>query len=231
MKRHLLQRARLGMLVLATGLVIALLNACSSKPPACGDDQTVGLVKTIIVDRWKEVTTLNRPKDEQTPHVIEYANGLKVEVRDIVSDGYNADARKHSCTGVVVLTTVSGASFTATRNFTSQATAEGSGKFVVQVADVDPLVLSMTNDLLHYMGDANEKRLLEAKKATAAADQQTKACIDARMEAWDKDFQARQRALMDEAEKENREFRPLSVVYEEESKEAAMQQANQVCKK
>lgn len=51
------------------------------------------------------------------------------------------------------------------------------------------------------------------------------------MAAWDKDFQARQRALIEEAEKENREFRPLSAVYEEESKEAAMQQANQVCKK
>lgn len=231
MKRHPLQRARFGKLLLATGLVIALLNACSSKPPACGDEQTVSLVRTIIVDRWKEMTTLNRPKDEYSPYVVEYANGLKVEVRDIVSDGYNADARKHSCTGLVVVSTTSGATFSASRNFTSQATAEGGGKFVVQVADLDPFFVSLSNDLLHYMGDANEKRLLQAKKATAAADQQTRACIEARMAAWDKDFQARQRALIDEAEKENREFRPLSVVYEEESKEAAMQQANQVCKK
>lgn len=231
MIRHPQQRPRLGKLVLATGLVIALLNACSSKPPACGDEQTVNLVKEIIVDHWKESTTVNTPKDETSQYVADYANGLKVEVRDIVSDGYNADARKHSCTGVIVLKTITGASVSAPRDFTSQATADGNGKFVVQVAAVDLLVRSLNADLLHYAVAANNKRLVEAKKATEAADQQTQACIDSRMAAWDKDFQARQHALMEEAEKENREFRPLSVVYEEESKEAAMQQAQQACKK
>lgn len=231
MNHHTPQRPRFGRLVPAAGLVIALLNACGSKPPACGDEQTITLVKSVILDHWRESTTLNRAKDEFSQYVVEYANGLKVEVRDIVSDGYNVDARKHSCTGVVALTTVSGASFSAPRNFTSQATADGNGKFVVQVAAVDVLLQSLTHDLLQYMVDA-EKRSLEAKKsAVTAASQQANACVEDRMSAWSKDFQGRQDALMAEAEKENREYRPLSPVQEEESKEAAMQQANQVCKK
>jgi hypothetical protein len=49
------------------------------------------------------------------------------------------------------------------------------------------------------------------------------------MAAWRKDFDKRQEALIDEAERENREFRPLSLVAEEESREAALQQAQKEC--
>jgi len=166
MNHHPSPRRRYVPFALATVLTAVLLTACSSKPPGCADEQTVSLAKEIILDRWKELTTTNRSQDEFSPYVVAYANGLKVEVRNIVSDGYNADARKHTCSGEVVLKTMSGATFTASRNFTSQATADGNQKFVVQVAAVDPLVRSLENDLLHYMGDENAKRL-EAKKAEA----------------------------------------------------------------
>lgn len=166
MNHHPSPRRRYTPVVLATVLAAVLLTGCSSKPPGCADEQTVGLAKEIILDSWKELTTTNRPQDEFSPYVAAYANGLKVEVRNIVSDGYNSEARKHSCTGEIALKTMSGATFTATRNFTSQATADGNKKFVVQVAAVEPLVRSLTNDLLQYMSDENQKRL-DAKKAEA----------------------------------------------------------------
>lgn len=147
MNHHPLRRARLGKLVIATGLVIALLNACSSKPPGCADAETVNLARTIILDRWKAVALSYMSSFNMTEQeVARYNDGLKLEIHDIVSDGYNADAKRHSCTGVFAFTTVNGQTLSASRSFTSQATAEGGGKFVVQVTGGESLVAGLMGD-------------------------------------------------------------------------------------
>lgn len=155
-------------LVALTGvaaLTAVLLTACSSKPPGCADEQTVSLAKEIVLDKWKWLTS-ERQDEAGKQDIARYTGALKIEIQNIVSDGYNAEARKHSCTGKIVLTSVSGASYSASREFTSQATADGSQKFVVQVEAVEPLVRSLINDLLHYMGNEEAKRI-EAKKVEA----------------------------------------------------------------
>lgn len=153
MNRFPTTHRRLASWVTVVTLASVCLSACSSKPPGCADEQTVSLVQQIVLDRWKERTTKNRGQDENTPYIEDYANGLKVEIRNIVSNGYNADARKHACTGEFVLRAVSGKAFSASREFSSQSTADGSSKFIVQVVEVDSLLQSLTYDLLHYMND------------------------------------------------------------------------------
>jgi len=124
MKNKPSDRSPVATLTLAATISVFLLTACSSKPPGCADEQTVGLAKEIILDRWKLTTGFGH-QDLYSPYLAVYTNGLKVEVRNIVSDGYNAEARKHACTGEMVLTTVRGTSISASHEFTSQATADG----------------------------------------------------------------------------------------------------------
>jgi hypothetical protein len=152
MKHNPLQRRRLGALALTTALSAILLTACSSKPPGCADEETVNLVKSIYRDRWTLIAA-NMVKDfklspEETDR---YNKALKLDIRDIVSDGYNTEARKHSCKGTLVFQTLSGASFSLPRIFTSQSAAEGGGKFLVQVEGVEAVFDVLGTDYNDYV--------------------------------------------------------------------------------
>lgn len=180
MNHNQLVHPRLGKRAFAVCLVVTLLAACSSKPPGCADEQTVNLAKTIVLETWKKSMPW-QVMDVTTPEVAQYNDGLKVEIRNIASDGYNADARKYSCTGSFVVTTMNSMAFTVQQNFTSQATADGNGKFVVQIADMDSLVQSLKADLFRFIGTLNGKRdQAEEKKKEEARQGHSFNCSEAR---------------------------------------------------
>lgn len=54
-------------------------------------------------------------------------------------------------------------------------------------------------------------------------------CVEDLMNAWKRNFDARQQALMLEAESEKREFRPISPVQEEAESEAQLEKARRIC--
>lgn len=138
---------------LATAPSLILLTACSSKPPGCADEKTIDAVGSTLLDRWRVVFKdrgFASMFDLTAEQVASFNNALKLEIRSIVSDGYNADAKKHSCTGEFVFQTVTGATYTASRRFTSQATAEGGGKFVVQIENGESLVNDLSNGVNSY---------------------------------------------------------------------------------
>jgi hypothetical protein len=82
--------------------------------------------------------------------VAHFNSALKLEIRDIVSDGYNADAKRYACTGVFAFQTITGTTYTASRRFASQATAEGGGKFVVQIENGESLVDYLSDGVNFY---------------------------------------------------------------------------------
>lgn len=152
MKHNPSLRRPYGALTFATVMSAALLTACSSKPPGCADEETLKLIKSAYIERWMKVSA-NMVRDfKMSPEETDrYNKSLKLDVRDIVSNGYNADARKHSCQGILVFTTLSGASFSLPRAFTSQGAAEGGGKFLVQVEGVDSVFDVLAPDYNDYV--------------------------------------------------------------------------------
>jgi hypothetical protein len=152
MKNSQSQRRPLATLTVVAALSAVLLSACGSKPPGCADKETVEEAKSIILDRWKVVfnTTYKSMFSLTDEQVASFNNALKIEIRDIVSDGYNADAKKHSCTGVFVYQTITGKTYSASRRFTSQATAEGGGKFVVRIEGGESLADGISDAVNSY---------------------------------------------------------------------------------
>ena len=142
-------------LALATIASMVLLTACGKKPPECADNETISAARKALLDRWKGVLdtkyrSIFSITGEQVAH---FNSALKLEIRDIVSDGYNADAKRYACTGVFVFQTITGATYTASRRFTSQATAEGNGKFVVEIENGESLVNDLSDGVNSYKAD------------------------------------------------------------------------------
>jgi hypothetical protein len=142
MKNSPSRRRPLAEMIFAAAISVAFLTACSSKPPGCADKETIDTARAIILDRWKVVfeATYRHMFNLTDEQVAAFNGGLKLEIRDIVSDGYNADAKKYSCNGVFAYQTIVGKTYSASRRFTSQAIVEGGGKFVVEVEDGESLV-------------------------------------------------------------------------------------------
>ena len=134
------RRCEVGILALATTLSVILLTACSSKPPGCADEQTVNMAKSILLERWKGISaSYVRNFNMSSEAANQYNQALKLDIREIVSNGYDESARRHVCKGVFALSTPTGMSFTSSRAFSSQATEEGGGKFIVEVENVDSI--------------------------------------------------------------------------------------------
>jgi hypothetical protein len=145
-----------GMLKLTVIAFTFLVAACSSKPPDCSDGETLHLVQSIIIDNSKDMA--NRVDVPFRQDAKRYTDALKIEVQNIVSDGYNADAKKYSCSGTLVITTLNGMKFSGSQSFTTQATVDDKSKFVVQISDIDQLFKSLNDDLATFAMDAVEKR-------------------------------------------------------------------------
>ena len=135
---------------------VSFLAACSSKPPDCADEKTLNLIKGLIVENSKDMS--NRVDGKYRQDAVRYVDALKIEIQNIVSDGYNAEAKKHSCTGAFVITTLNAMTFTGSQSYTSQATAGDSSKFVVNVPGIESLFNTLNNDLGTYVVELGAKR-------------------------------------------------------------------------
>lgn len=152
MKNNPSNRSSVATLTLAATLSVILLTACSSKPPGCADEETLNLVRSAYLDRWKQIAASYVENFHMSPEETDrYNNALKLEIRDVVSDGYNESSRKHSCRGVLAFSTLTGKSFSSSRAFTSQAAADGGGKFIVQVEGLDSIAPALGPDFSNYV--------------------------------------------------------------------------------
>jgi hypothetical protein len=142
-------------------------------------------------------------------------------------------AKRSSCS--VAVTSTQWKAWTSSRrvSYTVQRTVD-SKDFLLNVPDYEFLLgaIGGSFDVHTEKAKASAPQPTAATAAAAPAASvaaRSNACIDSRMAEWRKDFDKRQEALIAEAERENREFRPLSPVAEEESREAVLQQAQKEC--
>lgn len=135
-----------------TLVAAGLLVGCAKKPPGCADPQVAEVIRQIAVDEAKKLAPRVSGGEKMLAEdvggwVARFFSSVKVELTNVVQDGYSADARKFSCRGTLTITSASDTKLTRDVTFYSQATADDSGNFLVQVEDFpfsQPLFFEMT---------------------------------------------------------------------------------------
>jgi hypothetical protein len=133
---------------------LALLSACS-KPPGCADPETLETMKSIVTDNvktampqlLKAAVLADDPKKIQDA----YYQNLRVEVVNVVSDGYNEKAKKNTCKGNMSITSLTGTLSRAV-SYSTQKTEDKDGGFLVEIAEFQPTITEVAADLRnHYL--------------------------------------------------------------------------------
>lgn len=132
--------------------LLAILVGCAQKPPSCADERTIATIKNIIVTSMEEKAANFVPPAEDPQNIIGKAiNGLKVEMKNVVSQGYEDKARRYYCRGSMVVTEVSGDTLTWDIVYMSQATEGKGSSSIVEVQGVAQYVLQLDGNLrLNY---------------------------------------------------------------------------------
>jgi hypothetical protein len=218
------------------------LVACGDKPPDCADTKVLDRLREAIPrDAVKQISdnieaagNWKRPGAQQLRALLdEFGRGIKVEFKDIGTDGADAAAKRSNCSVAITVNTLEGPTASRRMTYTIQRTVDGKD-FLLNVPDYGFLLgpIGSAFDMHTEKAKASAAAVSSAPDVTVPATSvagRSNACIDMRMAAWRKDFDGRQDALIAEAERENREFRPLSPMQEEESQAAALEQARKEC--
>ncbi len=132
-------RSILGCALLA---MAALLVACSSKPPGCADSETLATAKNMIADNsGARIARLKDAySDDPDGWLPKFFSAMKVEITNVVSEGYNADAKKQSCRGNLKITAPSGATSERAIEYSTQKTEDQKGAFLLEIQDLAPFV-------------------------------------------------------------------------------------------
>jgi hypothetical protein len=141
----------LTVLVLAS---IALLAGCSKKPPGCADPKVSEVIRQIAENETK--TAISRQEIGRS--ILEDVGGIttkffasiKVDLANVVQDSYSEDARKFMCRGKMTITSLGESTLSKDVVFSSQATADDSGHFLVEVEQF-PFTAPLMRDLAGYV--------------------------------------------------------------------------------
>lgn len=135
--------------------LLVFLVGCSQKPPSCADEKTIATIKDIVVNSVgsnKGENTLGQNEDPQK--ILDKAlKAIKIELINVVTQGYDEKARKHACRGKIVATTVTGDTLSLDVGYTSQATEDKGGGFMVEVEGFSQFLRQLRHNLeLYYLG-------------------------------------------------------------------------------
>jgi hypothetical protein len=219
-------------------LAMALLAGCGSKPPDCPSPEALSVAQSAMADGFTSATSevysdpanVFEPADiaKVRSEIASYAKALKVSIGNVVQNGYDANARRFTCSGKLAIATPTGKNFSRDTDYSIQATADGKGTFVLQVAQPTPFISSLQQDFAQLLSDKNIKvhfRQGPSQGGTSSAG----ACVDAKMAAAKRELDARLDIEMKEAEAKGYLFKGLSPVQEDEWQEKNLQKARQEC--
>jgi hypothetical protein len=155
----------------ATVLAIA---GCGVKPPDCTSKETTSLVQQIVKQEIQAVAlsaaTRGVPRDDR-PYwekvVARYGDALKIEVGEIVSNGYDSGSKKYSCEGKISFTTATSDSARVRSAFSSQATAKGDGTFLVSVDQAGAIAEAVLDDFVAFARAEMTRESQQARTPTS----------------------------------------------------------------
>lgn len=219
-------------------LALALLAGCGSKPPDCPSPEALSVAQSVMADgftsaaikAYSDPTNVFEPADiaKQRTEIISYAKALKVSIGSVVQNGYDADARKFTCSGKLAVSTPTGETFSRDTDYSIQATADGKGTFVLQVGQPAPFVSSLLQDFAQLLSNKNIKARFR-QGASRGGTSSAGACVDAKMAAAKRELDAKLDIEMNEAEAKGYLFKGLSPVQEEEWQEKNLHKARHEC--
>jgi hypothetical protein len=132
--------------------LLAILVGCSQKPPSCADEKTIATIRDIVVNSVgsnKGVNTLGENEDPQK--ILEKAlKAIKIDLSNVVTQGYDEKARKHACRGKIVATTTTGDTLSLDVGYTSQATEDKGGGFMVEIDGFSQFLQQLRQNLVLY---------------------------------------------------------------------------------
>jgi hypothetical protein len=149
---HFLSQTKPWLIVL--GLAgAAVLAGCAKKPPGCADPETVKTLNAIVVDNVHGlVPKFTNGAIEDDPKNIQeaYYQGLKSELVNVVSNGYNEQAKLNACRGNLTVSTPSGQKFSRDISYTTQRTEDKNSQFLVEVDAFQPFITAVASDLVRH---------------------------------------------------------------------------------
>lgn len=110
-----------GWLLLLVGMLLA---GCNSKPPGCTDPEAVTQIKRILMEQVGEFNSHNRPPDADSL-LATYWNALRMEITQVVSEGYQDDVQTQYCRGKMTVHTESGGKAETSVGYSIQQTVDG----------------------------------------------------------------------------------------------------------
>ncbi len=158
------------------------LSACGDKPPGCGEPETLTLAKQMVAENFQQSVAeevRNAPADAQAKVRAlagQYVATLNIELLNIVSNGYNSEAKKNSCEGKVVVKSPSNTLSVETK-FTTQMTVDGKGQYLLSIETFKPLIAGLMQDFVPFLVAKQQEeaqKSVPSSLATAAPAQATK---------------------------------------------------------
>ena len=129
-------------------VLLPMLGACNKKPPACADEQTVKTAKNILVGEAAKL--LDAFPDDPDGLIKKFIAGLKVEITEVVNEGYKEDAKKQLCQGKITVTTIEEQKAEQKMAYATQTTEDKDGGFLLEIEGAAPLSDGMQESAARY---------------------------------------------------------------------------------
>jgi hypothetical protein len=226
--------------VMACTVLATVLSACAPKPPGCDAPQVAERLQQgiprdglkLISDNIEAAGNWQRPgADRLRTWLADFGKSIKVELATITSDGYDGSAKRHACTADLTVKMEGAPVQIGRMQYSIQGTADGKD-FVLALPQYQLVLGGIGGAFDIYYEKQKAAAINAAGSPTSNVSPGAPArnfCVEDLMNAWKRNFDTRQKTLMEEAEKENREFRPMSPVQEEAESEAQLQKARRIC--
>lgn len=119
----------------------AMLVGCDSKPPGCADTETLQTAKRLVTDPLRP----ERPEEADPDGIgAGFDKALKLDVQNIVSEGYQADKKKQMCKGMLRITLPDGRGLEREIEYSTQRTVDQKDRFMLQIENIQPVILQLS---------------------------------------------------------------------------------------
>lgn len=211
------------------GLICLALCACADKTPDCANPEVLGRISadlphqavTGITSNIDRAGNWERPgADRLRSQLDTFGKSIKVQFKNITSDGFDANARKHSCSADLEVVSIGRQPGTVRIAYSVQGTTDGKD-FILRTSDEYQYLLGM---LFGAFDEYSVKSNLAQR-----GNSQAQGCIEAKIAEAKRELDAAMDVEAKQAEKEGYAFRGQSPVQEEEWKEKTLQKATLAC--
>ena len=161
----------------STAIAAIVLSACGAKPPACEDAAVARTIQQLVLEPAFAALNLKNPRGYFIGPLLEkrhwrdadrawvqplldaaiakYTAGAETTLSTVTTDGYDSQARRHTCKATIRLQSKATGQTMELRSvaYTVQGTAKA-GEFQVALEGMDPFVTMVSRDAANYAVEA-----------------------------------------------------------------------------